>query len=395
MQIRNFIHNETSGGIFLLFSTVLALIFANTSLVGFYETLMIAPIKIGVTVFSNFYGLDKPFSLWVNDLLMTFFFLLLGLEIKRELVAGELSTRSKALQPLFAAVGGVVVPIICYLAVTYTHDEVRHGWAIPCMTDLAFALGILAFLGNRVPPSIKILLTALAIIDDLIAIILIAVFYTDALAWTYLIYVAVGIAALLVLHYSKVMRPALYLVAGAIVWYGLLKTGLHPTLAGVITAFALPLRVEGTPINKSPLVRLEKNLHPYVSFLVVPIFAFSNAGLKLSGITPADIMHPLTMGIAAGLMIGKPIGIMLGLYIGHITGLARKAIQKQWSDYIGMAILCGIGFTMSLFVGDLSFTDPVFTNRVRLGVLGASVIMATLGWTICRFNLTARFKHTI
>lgn len=395
MQIRNFIHNETSGGIFLIFATVLALIFANTSLVGSYEMLLAAPIKIGVTVFSTFYGLDKSFFLWVNDLLMAFFFLLLGLEIKRELIAGELSTRSKALQPLFAAVGGVVFPIICFLAVTFRHEDIRHGWAIPCMTDLAFALGMLAFLSNRVPPSIKILLTALAIIDDLIAIIIIAFFYTETLAWGYLLYVAIGIAMLVGFNRFKVMRPAMYLLAGAVVWYGLLKTGLHPTLAGVITAFALPLRVKNVPTNRSPLVRLEKNLHPYVAFLIVPIFAFSNAGLKLMGITADDFVHPLTLGIAAGLMIGKPVGIMLGLYIGHKSGLALKSTHKQWWDYVGMAFLCGIGFTMSLFVGDLSFTDPILSNRVRLGVLGASVIMAMLGWTICRFNLTARFKNPI
>ena len=394
MQIKNFIHNETSGAVFLFLATILAILCANSGLEPFYASLLGAPVKIGVSVFNDFYGLDKPLFLWVNDALMTLFFMLLGLEIKRELIAGELSTRSKALQPLFAAIGGVVVPIICFLAMTYQSPDVMRGWAIPCATDLAFALGIIAFLGNRVPSYVKILLTALAIIDDLIAIIIVAVFYTETIYWFYFVYVAIGGAALFALNRLNITKARFYLLAGAVAWYGMLKAGLHPTLAGVMTAMALPLRIGDTAPNKSPLVRLENKLHPYVSFLVVPVFAFFNAGLRLADVTPNDFVHPLTMGIMAGLIIGKPVGIMLGIYIGHISGLARKAASKPWANYVGMAFLCGIGFTMSLFIGDLSFIDDAgLINRVKLGVLGGSIIPAIIGWSVYRFNLVARFSR--
>lgn len=395
MQIRKYIHNETAGSLFLILATCLALACANSGLADFYRDLLALPVKIGLTVDGAFYGLDKSFLLWVNDALMTLFFLMIGLEIKRELIKGELSMRDRLLQPLFAAIGGVVVPVFFYMTVNSGNTETMHGWAIACATDIAFALGVLALLGSRVPPSIKILLTAIAIIDDLIAILVIALFYSADPQLLYLLAALAGVALLVLLNYCRVVRVTFYLLSGALIWYGFLKAGVHPTLSGVITAMAIPLKLPVNNHQQSPLIRLEHALHPWIVFGVVPLFAFTNAGLSLAGIRVADYAHPLTLGIILGLVVGKPVGIMLGLFLGHVSGMAKKATRMEWNDYYGMAALCGIGFTMSLFIGDLGFKDPVQMERVKLGVLTASGLMAIIGWALCRFHLTHRFKHSI
>lgn len=382
MQIRNFIHNETTGSIVLILATLLALICANSGWADGYATLLAMPLKIGVTVSTMFYGLDVPVFLWINDALMTLFFLMIGLEIKRELFTGELSTPSKALQPLFAAIGGVVFPVLIFSVINFSSPETQSGWAIPCATDIAFALGMLALLGNRVPPAIKVLLTAIAIIDDLIAIIVIAVFYSHGMEAVYLLGALAGVIILYGLHFFNVMRISLYLLGGTIVWVSFLKAGIHPTLAGVVTAMAIPL--DGK--NKSPLIVLEKALHPWVVFFIVPLFAFANAGLSLTSLNKDAFSQPLTLGIILGLVIGKPLGIMAGLGVGHYLGYAKKPKRFDWGDYFGMATLCGIGFTMALFIGELGFNDPVYIDQVKLGVLSASLVMALCGLGLCRFN---------
>lgn len=393
MNIKHFIQNETAGGLVLLGATLLALLCANSPLADWYFSFMAMPVEIGLTFRGGFYGLDQSVTHWVNDALMTLFFLMIGLEIKRELVAGELSSRERALQPLLAAIGGVVVPVLCFLALNVNQPETVRGWAIPCATDIAFALGVLSFLGSRVPPSIKILLTAIAIIDDLIAILVIALFYTHALEHVYIWIALLAMIGMAGLHYFRVMRTSLYLILGAVVWVGFLNGGLHPTLAGVVTAMAIPLRRQHE--QKSSLVRLQHALHPWVVFLIVPVFAFVNAGIDLSGIALADFTRPLPLGIMLGLILGKPLGIMGGLYLGHKTGLARKSPRMEWNDYYGMAVLCGIGFTMSLFIGDLAFDDPDMDNQVKLGVLAASALMVVAGWALCRLHLNTRVKHPL
>lgn len=380
MQIRNFIHHETAGSLVLILATLAALFCANSGLAGLYTNWLNSPLGAGFTVQTAFIGLEKPVFLWINDVLMSFFFLLVGLEIKREILAGELSNRHKILQPVFAAIGGVVVPILFFVGVNYQSPETLRGWAVPCATDIAFALGILALLGSRVPAGIKILLTAIAIIDDLIAVLVIALFYSGDLQFGYLVLAAIGAGILAFLNYRRARRTAFYLLAGALVWTGFLKAGIHPTLAGIVTAMAIPLRDKK---SKPVLERLEKRLHPWVVFAIVPVFAFANAGLDLAQIDRAMLGGKLAFGILLGLMIGKPLGIFGGLWLGHRTGLAPKPKPFRWRDYAGLSALCGIGFTMALFIGEIGFSQPEYLAQVKAGILVASFVMALCGFLIC------------
>lgn len=374
-KIRNFIQSQTASGIVLMMATVLALVSANSFMAVSYREAMTASV-----------------TFFINDILMALFFLLVGLEIKRELVIGELSSRSRALQPLLAALGGVILPMIFFLVLNHDNPQTIHGWAIPCATDIAFALGVLSLLGKRVPPSLTILLAAIAIIDDLIAVLVIAFFYTADLHLVYLGVAAVGTLGLFALNRLRSAHVSLYLVAGAVVWTGFLKAGVHPTLAGVVTAMALPVTVTGS--KKPPLARLEHFLHPWVAFIIVPLFVFANAGLDMRGLTLADLGQPLTLGIILGLVLGKPLGIMGGLYLGHVTGLAKKPNVFPWHRYYGIAVLCGIGFTMSLFIGELGFDDPTHMTHVKLGVLFASTFMAVAGWALCRVTMPRVQKNS-
>lgn len=318
--------------------------------------------------------------LFVNDGLMALFFLLVGAELKREMVAGVLSNRARFIQPCCAAIGGMMIPSVIFLLMNYDTPQTWRGWAIPAATDIAFALGVLSLLGSRIPKQIKIALAAIAILDDLGAIIIIALFYTAQLHMGYMLLAAAGVAGLYMLNRHIVMRVWPYMLVGLVIWIGFFKGGVHPTLAGVLTALALPVRNGSGELQAdAALYRVEHGLHPYVAFLIVPFFAFMNAGVSMQGLHVSSVLQSVPLGIALGLCLGKPLGILGGLAIAHITGLARKASDESWIAYGVMACLCGIGFTMALFIGGLAFADPALMEQVKLGVLAGSAVAGVLG----------------
>jgi NhaA family Na+:H+ antiporter len=377
--LRDFLRLEAAGGIVLMFATVAALIIANTPLGFYYVKFLTIPgsVQVGDLVIA------KPLLLWVNDLWMAVFFFLVGLEIKREMLEGQLSTRADILLPAVAALGGMIMPALIYTAINWDDSIHLNGWAIPTATDIAFALGVLALLGSRAPLSLKVLLTAIAIIDDLGAIVVIAIFYTANLSLTSLALAAICIAGLIILNRLRVSHVLAYLIVGGILWICVLKSGVHATLAGVVTAFAIPLRVEDED-GHSLLKHLEHLLHPWVAFLVLPMFAFVNAGISFEGITLASFVEPVTLGIALGLIVGKQVGIFIPLWICIKSGLAQMPSGATWRQLYAMSILCGIGFTMSLFIGGLAFELSEFKAPVRLGVLSGSMVCAILGYLLLR-----------
>ncbi len=370
--IDRFFRHEASGGILLMLSAVAALIVANSSLSGFYDSFLNA--KLAVTL--NGEGLAKPLILWINDGLMAVFFFLIGLELKREMLEGKLKNPKDVMLPGLAAVGGMAVPALIYAGLNWGEPSLP-GWAIPAATDIAFALGILALMGSRAPASLKVFLLTLAILDDLGAIVIIALFYTAELKVDYLFLALLPLGAMIWLNIKQTHRVAPMILLGIILWVFVLKSGVHATLAGVITAFFIPLTDKW---GKSPLHALENGLGPYVLYLIVPIFAFANAGVVLTGITLADFAAPLPMGIALGLIAGKQIGVFGVTWFLVKSGLARMPAGANWVHIYGIACLAGIGFTMSLFIGGLSFSDPAMMNQVRLGVLTGSLISAVLGY---------------
>jgi NhaA family Na+:H+ antiporter len=380
------VSREAAAGLTLLAAAVLALLVANSPLRVAYEHLLAMPFSIGKTPLV----LRKSLLLWINDGLMAVFFLLVGLEIKRELLRGALSSRKTALLPLIAALGGMVVPAMIYSAINWDNDVALRGWAIPAATDIAFAVSVLAVLGSRVPQSLKVFLLALAIIDDLGAILIIAFFYTSDLSLSALALAFSGGAILALLNHRGVMRVWPYILVGAFVWLCVLKSGVHATLAGVATALAIPLTDEKG--REGPLENLERRLDPWVSFLILPIFAFANAGVSFAGISAKEFVSPIPLGIALGLVIGKPLGIY---------GFARAAIQSGAGaapsgatkmQLFGTALLGGIGFTMSLFIGMLAFPDSQASADVRLGVLSGSLVSATLGYIVLSSTHRRRLK---
>lgn len=379
-KIQDFLKYETSAGFVLMFVAVLALIANNSPLSGFYSGFLSTPVEVQ---FGNF-EIAKPLLLWINDGLMAIFFFLVGLEIKREVLEGELSSFDKAALPIFAAIGGVIVPALFYVYFNISDPVAVQGWAIPAATDIAFALGILALVGSRVPVSLKILLLAVAIIDDLVAIIIIALFYTQNLSLTALAWAALGVLALIALNRSKTMRIMPYALIGVFVWACVLKSGVHATLAGVITALAIPLKAND-PTKTSPLHHAEHALHIWVAFLILPLFAFANAGVSLKGITFSDVMAPIPLGIALGLFLGKQIGVFSFSWIAVKLGLAKLPSGANWCQVYGIACLTGVGFTMSLFIGTLAFEGDDTLNSVRLGVLMGSIASGVLGFTLLRF----------
>lgn len=321
---------------------------------------------------------------WINDGLMAVFFLLVGLEIKREMLAGQLASWGQRALPGFAALGGMLVPALIYLFVNRSTPETQGGWAIPAATDIAFALGVLSLLGKRVPVSLKIFLSALAILDDLGAVVIIALFYTSGLSTSMLLASAGVVALLIVLNRCGVRRLLPYLVAGALLWFFMLQSGVHATLAGVILALCIPLGHRDQPA-RSPLLFLEEKLHPWVAFAVVPIFGFANAGVSLAGISPSNLLDPVPMGVALGLLLGKQIGVFGFAAIAIRTGLAKLPEGSRWTQLYGIALLCGIGFTMSLFIGALAFAgSPLLVDEVKVGVLLGSVVAAILGVIVLR-----------
>ena len=377
-RIQEFLKLEASAGLVLMAMALLAMLFANTALAPIYSGILDTNVRIGIASFE----ISKPALLWINDGLMAIFFFLVGLEIKREVLAGELSSFDKAALPIIAALGGMAVPGLVYYFINSGSPETLVGWAIPTATDIAFALGILALIGSRAPLALKVFLLAVAIIDDLGAIVIIAVFYTSDLSINALILALLGFALAVGLNRAGVKRPAPYVLIGVLMWVFVLKSGVHATLAGVMIALTIPMKREDG--DNSLLHHLEHALHPWVAYMILPIFAFANAGVTLTGLTWAVFVQPLTLGIAAGLFIGKQIGVMGATVLAVKTGFARLPQDVTWRHIYGIAALTGVGFTMSLFIGSLAFGADDKMNAVRLGVLLGSVVSGLFGYAILR-----------
>jgi Na+:H+ antiporter, NhaA family len=380
--LRRLIQHEAAGGFILLAAAVFALILANSALAGFYSNFLDVPATIQVGMFK----LSKPLLLWINDGLMAIFFLLIGLEVKRELLAGELSSVRRATLPVIAATGGMVVPALVYVLLNAGDSYALRGWAIPVATDIAFSLGVLALLGSRVPASLKVFLLALAIADDIGAILIIAVGYTDDLSLLPLALAAASLACLIMFNLLGVTRLSAYILLGLFLWVCVLKSGVHATLAGVALGLIIPLRTTEKH-GQSPLRHLEHVLHPWVIFGIMPLFAFANAGVSLEGFTVDSIVQPLPLGIALGLFLGKQLGVMSFAWAGVRLGLAHLPKATGWLSLYGVACLTGIGFTMSLFIGTLAFPDSQSAAAVRIGVLIGSVLAALFGYTVLRFAM--------
>jgi NhaA family Na+:H+ antiporter len=369
-----FLMSKTAPGIMLCISAVLALIVANTGLVDIYKTVLsqIFTVQIG-----NF-EINKPILLWINDGLMAIFFLFIGLEVKRELVKGHLSTRENAMLPLIAAIGGAALPAIIYSYINWGNEDALRGWAIPAATDIAFALGILMLLGNRVPNTLKICLVAIAVIDDLFAVLIIAFFYTEQIVTDMLLLAAIGVGIAIIMNIRCVTSIFAYVLVALFVWACVLKSGIHPTLAGVVMGLIIPIKVKNKH-DEAPLKVMEHVLHPWVNFFILPVFAFANAGVSLAGITFQTFLQPITLGIILGLFLGKQIGIMLITKLAVTLNICKLPRGVDWKQFYGMALLTGIGFTMSLFIGNLAFTGDEESAAVRLGVLSGSFLSAVCG----------------
>ena len=377
--VRQLFKHEAAGGIVLMAAAALALLLDNSRLAWTSEALL--QTRLGLRL--GELAIDKPLLLWINDGLMAIFFFLVGLEIKRELLVGELSTREQAALPAIAAVGGMVLPALIYVLINIGNPVALHGWAIPTATDIAFALGVLALLGRRAPPALKVFLLALAIIDDLGAIVIIALFYTSDLSVLSLGLAAAGIGVLVALNALSVTRIAPYVLTGIFIWVCVLKSGVHATLAGVVVALAIPLFVEGE--EGSPLQRLEHSIEPWVLFGVMPLFAFANAGVSLAGVSAGTLLGTVPIGIALGLIVGKTAGIFGATWAAVRWGLAAKPAGVSWEQMLGVSMLGGIGFTMSLFIGMLAFPDPAYATQLRVGVLTGSLISAVGGYLVLRY----------
>ncbi|MGD2044695.1 MAG: Na+/H+ antiporter NhaA [Gemmatimonadota bacterium] len=390
--LREFLRLEASGGLVLMAAAVLAMVVANSPLSDIYQAGLglLFEVRLGSFVIS------KPLLLWINDGLMAIFFLLVGLELKREVFEGQLSTIASASLPAFAAVGGMAVPALVYAGFNWDDPVAMKGWAIPSATDIAFALGILSLLGDRVPPALKAFLLSVAVFDDLGAIVIIALFYTSELSLLALAVAATGLAALFALNRMRVTELAAYVLIGVVLWVSVLKSGVHATLAGVALAVFIPLR--GHPGKaSSPVDRLEHALHPWVAFAILPLFAFANAGVSLAGLSLSDLLQPVPLGIAAGLFAGKVIGIGALCAIAVGLGLAALPGGLRWSHIVGVSFLCGVGFTMSLFIASLAFEQggTQYPGVERLGILVGSIVSGLLGYWILRRTLLDRPSRSV
>ncbi|WP_296257639.1 MULTISPECIES: Na+/H+ antiporter NhaA [unclassified Pseudomonas] len=374
--LASFLASESAGGIVLMGAALTAIIVANSPMAGFYFA----------ALHSVWGGLS--IELWINDGLMAIFFLMVGLEIKREVLAGGLASWGQRALPGFAAAGGMLVPALIYLGVNAGHAETLSGWAIPAATDIAFALGVLSLLGKRVPTSLKVFLAALAILDDLGAVTIIALFYSTGLDLPMLGASFVTLAMLVIMNRMGVQRLLPYLLLGLLLWFFVLQSGVHATLAGVALALCIPLGTRQQEAH-SPLLFLEEKMHSWVAFAVVPVFGFANAGVSLSGITLGNLIDPVPLGVALGLFIGKQIGVFLAAVLAIRAGLATLPEGSNWLQMYGVALLCGIGFTMSLFIGNLAFPGaPHLIDEVKVGVLLGSIISALAGVVILRSRLS-------
>lgn len=387
--IRNFLRLESAGGILLMAAAALAMIAANTAASGLYAYFIETPVEVRVG------GLQiaKPLFLWVNDGLMAIFFFLVGLELKREFLEGELSRPANVLLPALGAVGGVAAPVAIYVFMNHGNAAAMDGWAIPAATDIAFALGILTLLGTRVPVSLKVFLVSLAIFDDLGAIVIIAIFYSADLSTAALIVAATCLMALALMNRRNVMSVSSYVLIGVVMWIAVLKSGVHATLAGVALAAFIPMR-DPDDDGHSPLLELEHDLHQVVAFGVLPLFAFVNAGIDLGGVGLESLLHPVPLGIAAGLFVGKQVGIFLLCFIAIKLGLARLPDGASWGSLYGVSILCGVGFTMSLFVASLAFENAVVDQSMifdeRLGIILGSLLSGVMGYIVLHLTLPRR-----
>jgi NhaA family Na+:H+ antiporter len=384
-RVQDFLRLEAASGLMLMGAAAMALLCANTPLAGLYAAFLDTPVEIQVGALV----IAKPLLLWINDGLMAIFFFLVGLEVKREILEGELSSFDKASLPLFAAVGGVVAPALIYAYINQGDAVAMRGWAIPAATDIAFALGVLALFGTRAPAALKIFLLALAIMDDLGAIVIIAVFYAGDLSEPALALAGLGVVGLIALNLRGIKIITPYVLVGIFIWVCVLKSGVHATLAGVVTALAVPIK-PGPKRDQSPLHELEHGLHPWVAYMILPLFAFANAGVSFKGLRPDDMMATVPLGAALGLMLGKPLGILAASGLGVAMKIARLPAGISWAQLAGAACLAGIGFTMSLFIGSLAFDAPDALNSERLGVLAGSFGSALLGSILLGMALPRR-----
>ncbi|MCI5060882.1 MAG: Na+/H+ antiporter NhaA [Alphaproteobacteria bacterium] len=370
---------EKLSGILLIVAALLALILDNSPLAWLYDSLLSTPVIIQIGELA----IDKPLLLWINDGLMAVFFFLIGLEIKKEILGGELSNMKKASLPLIAAIGGIIVPASIYVALNYQDQFALSGWAVPVATDIAFALGILALLGDRIPKELKILLLSLAIIDDVAAIVIIAVFYTQGLSLMALGLASIGLISALAMNKFGVKKVAPYILIGIFMWVCVLKSGVHATLAGVVLAFCIPMRTDNP--KECPVKELEHALHPWVYFMIMPLFAFANAGLYLGDFTFETLLNPVPLGIIGGLFIGKQLGVFSFIWLGAKLKLCEKPNTVSWPHIYGLALLTGIGFTMSLFIGTLAYGNDPIIAQVRLGILVASLLSALCGFLVLKW----------
>lgn len=376
--IETFLKKESASGIILMFAAVLAMLFANSPWAHWYNLLLDVPVVVAVGSFE----IAKPLLLWINDGLMALFFFLVGLELKREFLEGDLSKPGQVTLPAIGAVGGMVMPALIYTVFNYDNPNALSGWAIPTATDIAFALGILAIIGTKVPLQLKVFLTSLAIFDDLGAIIIIALFYTEQLSMLSLVIAASMLSVLFILNRNNVTSTSPYIFIGLILWTAVLKSGVHATLAGVFLAFFIPIKGEGD--EPSPLKSLEHNLHSTVAFIVLPIFAFANAGISFVDVGIAQVMSPVPLGIILGLFLGKQLGVFGFCFIAIKLGITKLPNNVNWTLLYGVALLCGVGFTMSLFIGSLAFEQsadsPIFQDR--LGIVIGSLISGIVGYLV-------------
>jgi Na+:H+ antiporter, NhaA family len=376
--LQEFLRLEAAGGLVLMFAAALAMVVANSPLGPAYAAAIDVPFEVRLGSAS----LAKPVLLWINDGLMAVFFLLVGLELKREILEGHLSSVRRAVLPAVGAAGGLVFPAVIYASLNGGDPAALRGWAIPAATDIAFALGVLALLGDRVPSALKAFLLSVAIFDDVGAIVVIALFYSGGLSTAALAVAAVLVAGLAVLNRAGVMRPAAYFLLGVPLWVAVLKSGVHATLAGVILAMFIPLRVpEG---RESPLHHLEHALHPWVAYGILPVFAFANAGVPVLGLSLADLAHPVPLGIIGGLLVGKQLGIFGAAWLAVKLGAATLPAGVRWGQLYGVAVLGGIGFTMSLFIASLAFEQDGFQGLDRLGILTGSLLAGGMGYLVLR-----------
>jgi len=382
--LRDFLKLETAAGIVLVGAALLALAVANTGLLSYYQALIDVPIEIRIGSFE----IAKPLLLWVNDGLMALFFLLIGMELKREFLGGELSSLSQVVLPGVGALGGMLVPALIYGWINWQDPVALQGWAIPAATDIAFALAILALLGNRVPLSLRMFLVSVAIFDDIGAIVIIALFYSSELSASALIVAAVCLVILWILNRKGVLEKTPYLLIGAIMWTAVLKSGVHATLAGIVLALFIPMR--DPEQTASPLHELEHDLHTAVAFGVLPVFAFANAGISLSGVGLDTFLHPVSLGVFLGLFAGKQLGVFAFCWLAIRVGVARLPQGMSWGALYGCALLCGVGFTMSLFIGSLAFenTGVNLLFDERLGIIAGSLASGLAGYLVLRFSLS-------